>query len=245
MTTLAQIPQRPPGPDTSPEDQRKRAMRRDLRHKLAAMSPIERRTHSEAVCEKLARSAYVSCSRCVMLYAPMPTEVDIGPIIRQCLQAGNTVCLPRVDWESGTMDPASITDWPAGLIEATPNLLQPPQTAPRVELDSIDLVVIPGLGFDRHGARLGRGGGFYDRFLAQPGLAALRVGVAFDLQIVESIPVRHEADRSNVPAAILRPGASSSHPPDARVHAVYTDRRILLGTDPHALGTLRPPETTG
>ncbi len=218
-------------------------MRRELRGTLAGMTVPELRTASEAICTKLGRSAYVACARTVMAYAPMATEVDITPIIRQCLDAGCRVCVPRVDWETGTMEPAAVAGWPAELVESRHGLLQPAESAEVVELDAIDLVLVPGLGFDRHGARLGRGGGFYDRFLARAGLTALRVGVAFDAQIVESIPVRREVPRSgSVPGL----GAGNAdHPPDARVHAVFTERRILLGTDPLMPGNPRTTETTG
>jgi 5-formyltetrahydrofolate cyclo-ligase len=55
-------------------------------------------------------------------------------------------------------------------------------------LADLDLVVVPGLGFDEAGGRLGRGGGFYDRFLARPGLKAWKVGVGLDEQVVGPVP---------------------------------------------------------
>lgn len=245
MNTLAEIPVGPLGQSPSPEDQHKRAMRRDLRGILAGRSPADVRTQSEALCAKLAKSAYLACARCVMLYVPMPTEVDVGPLIERCLTAGVRVCVPRVDWASGAMDPAVISTWPEGLVKTRHGVMQPPDSATVVDLDSIDLVVVPGLGFDRLGARLGRGGGFYDRFLARPGLAALRVGVAFDDQIVEAIPVRREVPVSGLVAGVGAGGRFETAVPDARVHAVFTDRRILLGTDPHGPAVARATETTG
>lgn len=248
MNTLSEIPVGPLGQSVSPEDQSKRAMRRELRATLAVLPPQIVRTQSGAICDKLVKSAYVACARCVMLYAPMRTEVDVGPVIRQCLDAGLRVCLPRTGWESGAMEPALVTDWPAGMVETRHGLVQPSESATPVDLESIDLVVVPGLGFDRHGARLGRGGGFYDRFLARRELTALRVGVAFDVQIVDSIPVRREAVPSGTLPGIrtaMAPGGPLPRVPDARVHAVFTDRRILLGTDPYAPGNIRTTETTG
>jgi len=219
-------------------------MRRELRGTLAALAAPDVRTRSDAICNKLMKSAYVACARCVMLYAPMPGEVDVGPVIRRCLDARLKVCLPRTGWDSGVMDPALVADWPTGMVETRHGLMQPPDNASLIELESIDLVVVPGLAFDRHGARLGRGGGFYDRFLARRGLTALRVGVAFDAQIVDSIPVRREEAMSGT-----LPGLEieylGPYVPDARVHAVFTDRRILLGTDPYAPGNIRTTETTG
>ena len=70
----------------------------------------------------------------------------------------------------------------------------------------IDLVLVPGLAFDAAGGRLGRGGGFYDRFLATLGPAAARVGVAFDAQILPEVPTDGL---------------------DARMSCVVTDARVM------------------
>jgi 5-formyltetrahydrofolate cyclo-ligase len=70
----------------------------------------------------------------------------------------------------------------------------------------IDLIVTPGLAFDARGSRLGRGGGFYDRFLAEPQLVAARVGIALDEQIVDAVPTDSW---------------------DVSMHAVVTDTRTV------------------
>ncbi len=61
-----------------------------------------------------------------------------------------------------------------------------------VDPETVDVVVTPGLAFDREGNRLGYGGGYYDRYLARMGDAILRVGVAFSLQLVGRVPHEHE-----------------------------------------------------
>jgi 5-formyltetrahydrofolate cyclo-ligase len=65
-------------------------------------------------------------------------------------------------------------------------------------------VLVPGLGFDARGGRLGRGGGFYDRFLATPGLAARRIGVCFACQLVERVPL--EAHDARMDAIVTEDG---------------------------------------
>jgi len=57
--------------------------------------------------------------------------------------------------------------------------------------EDIDLIVVPALAFDRQGNRLGRGGGFYDRFLAEPRVHAVTVGLGFAEQLVEELPTHH------------------------------------------------------
>jgi 5-formyltetrahydrofolate cyclo-ligase len=77
----------------------------------------------------------------------------------------------------------------AEMFDISHGLRQPAWRQREVEIERIDLVIVPALAFDRAGNRLGRGGGFYDRFLARPGLGASKIGLAFDEQIVDTIPV--------------------------------------------------------
>ncbi len=84
-------------------------------------------------------------------------------------------------------------------------LRQPAGVEPE-PIELIDLLIVPALAFDRQCNRLGRGGGFYDRFLARPELKAITVGVAFAEQIVETLPI---------------------HPNDRPVDLVVTDKEIL------------------
>jgi len=70
----------------------------------------------------------------------------------------------------------------------------------------VDVVVTPGLAFDREGNRLGYGGGYYDRYLQRMGRAAARVGIAFSLQIVDRVP---------------------AEPGDQRVDVIVTDQEVL------------------
>lgn len=66
---------------------------------------------------------------------------------------------------------------------------EPPRDAPAVALEAIDLIAVPGLGFDAEGRRLGQGGGYYDRLLADPRRRAVTVGVGFACQIIDRVPV--------------------------------------------------------
>lgn len=66
---------------------------------------------------------------------------------------------------------------------------EPPPDAPALDLVALDLIAVPGLGFDADGRRLGQGGGYYDRLLGDPRRRAVAVGVGFDCQIVDRVPV--------------------------------------------------------
>jgi 5-formyltetrahydrofolate cyclo-ligase len=163
-------------------------IRTRIRGALAAAPPARLAASSVAICARVMESARVRDAASVMAFLPLPTEPDIRPLMGELLAGGRRLCLPRVDWARQVMEPAAVTGLDA-LLATRHGLMEPPAGAAVVAVDQIGAVLVPGLAFDAGGRRLGRGGGFYDRFLGS--LAAPRpfvCGVAFDLQIVDALP---------------------------------------------------------
>ncbi|MFW6323666.1 MAG: 5-formyltetrahydrofolate cyclo-ligase, partial [Desulfovibrionales bacterium] len=126
----------------------------------------------------------------VLLYAPVRNEVDTWPIFDELRSRGIRTLLPRCrECEPGKMEWAEAScreDLAAGAF----NIPEPHQDrCPSTRTFSPDLILIPGVAFDRSGFRLGYGGGYYDRFLS--GLAdqsSLLAGLAFQFQVVAALP---------------------------------------------------------
>jgi len=98
------------------------------------------------------------------------------------------LCVPALNFATKEMWPAHITNWSADLVLNRLGLREPIPTAPRVALNELDVVIVPALAFDHQGHRLGRGGGFYDRFLATLPPHVRTIGVAFNAQLLLTIP---------------------------------------------------------
>lgn len=168
--------------------QTKPALRRALREKLGALTEAQRHQKSLAACSFLAASAEFHTARVVMLYLSMASEVDTSPLALKCWQSGKTVVVPKVSWNQRRMLPVEISSLTDQV--ATSGLgVREPMSGKPVPVDLIDLVVVPGLGFTDKGFRIGRGMGFYDRFLAQPDFVGVSCGLAFEEQVVEDLPV--------------------------------------------------------
>ena len=168
----------------------KPALRRHLRETVAAMSEVDRHAKSLAACALIAGSPEFAAASVVMLYLSTPTEVDTAPLALRCWQENKSVVVPRVSWDQRRMLPVEITSLQTGLSVTGPGIREPdPGTGKPIPLDLIDLVIVPGLGFTRTGFRIGRGMGFYDRFLAQGEFVGVSCGLAFEEQVVPTLPV--------------------------------------------------------
>ena len=131
-------------------------------------------------------------SRVVMAFWPLPDEVDVRPLIDRLVAEGRTVVLPKVTGDK-TMELRRYTSQ-ADLSEGAFHILEP-VGEPFVDYEQIDVALVPGVAFDAAGHRLGRGRGYYDRFLAEhlaprpSPLAPRLIGVCFPFQRVAVVPV--------------------------------------------------------
>ena len=166
----------------------KSMMRKRLRETLAAMTPESRHAKSLAATSFITSSPEFAAAQVVMLYLSTPHEVDTAPLALRCWQAGKSVVVPRVSWNQRRMLPTEIQSLKEGMTTTGPGIREPLAGKP-VPVEFIDLVIVPGLGFSEKGFRIGRGMGFYDRFLAQGEFVGLSCGLAFDEQVVENLPV--------------------------------------------------------
>ncbi|MGD1084475.1 MAG: 5-formyltetrahydrofolate cyclo-ligase [Verrucomicrobiota bacterium] len=164
----------------------KRELRSQLRAWLRDVSPARRAEMSARARDLLAGQRVWREAGRVLFYAPLPDEIDLLPLLGRALAEGKTIGLPRFERETGVYGAARITDFARDCAAGKFGALEPSAHCAPIPPNLLDLALVPGLGFDAGGHRLGRGGGFYDRLLA--GVAGTRCGVAFDEQIRPRIP---------------------------------------------------------
>ena len=126
----------------------------------------------------------------LFIYVNFRSELETLELIYQCLSQGKRVAVPLVDASTVSMIPLLIQDPEKDLVPGYYGIPEPdPQKSLRVAAREIDAAVIPGSVFDIQGGRLGYGGGYYDRFLVNDAPQAKRIGLAFEMQVVEKVPV--------------------------------------------------------
>lgn len=173
------------------ESHAKPNLRREMRAHLRALSPDARAQASLLICRAAANHPAFRKARCVALFAPLPSEPDIHPLIEEAWAEGKRVALPymlerrtrpELNWHAVASWEEMVARGPMGLREPDP--ARCPLLAPA----DIDCVFVPGLAFDEDGHRLGRGGGFYDSFLSQAPSNATCIGLFFATQKVKRVP---------------------------------------------------------
>ncbi len=163
----------------------KNALRKHIKKCVAALTEDEKATLSHEVLQRLEQTEAFRSAECVLLFHSLPDEVQTHEFVERW-SATKRILLPVVVGDTlkvaeygGTK---SITQGAFGIGEPTGELISEPT--------GVDLIVVPGVAFDRMGHRLGRGRGYYDRFLAAPSLRQVhKIGLCFPCQMVESVPV--------------------------------------------------------
>ena len=154
-------------------------LRLEMKQRVRALDAGFRASASTEICRAIAENAAWDAARLVAAFLPLPGEPQLGPLF-----ASKTVCIPRVRGESCDLvllPREGSHDW---------RLARPEFDAlPTIDFALVDLILVPGLAFTKAGARLGRGGGYYDRLLEKCPARTRRIGVCFAAQIVSALPI--------------------------------------------------------
>ena len=185
--------------------QDKPALRKELLRRRDQIPPEVRKAKNRMILERLLSLEEFKNAGTVFFYASFRTEFDTTELIKISLAAGKRAVLPKVDREKQELVLYEIKDFS----ELGPGYMGIPEpTSPEtpVSINDIDLVIIPGAGFDPMGNRIGYGGGYYDRLLSGMQKHVPVIAPAYEEQIIDSIP---------------------SEPHDIRVKVIVTDRQLI------------------
>jgi len=162
-------------------------LRQKLRQIISGISPAELHVRSVRACSLLTETPEYRRAEIIMVFLSLPTETDTTPLVLHAWRDRKRVLAPQVSWEQRRMLPIEIRSLSDNLSESPLGLREPAQGVP-IPISNIDLVVVPGLGFDEMGNRVGRGRGFYDRFLSHLDWHGTACGLAMEEQVVDRAP---------------------------------------------------------
>jgi len=200
----------------------KKRIRAELLRKRDSIPPELKAQKEAAIRQRLFTLEEFRKSVNIMMYVSFRSEVDTNRYLQDVITLGKKLILPSVDSKNRSLELYEVRNV-SELMPGYMGILEPGiKENGRVELNSIDLIIIPGAGFDLKGNRLGYGGGYYDRLLSGIGSRGSVVGeepipnpqsqtplflaLAFEEQIVEEVP---------------------SEPHDVKMDMIITDKRLI------------------
>lgn len=156
--------------------------------KLHTQSSQQRRRKSRAIKRRLFQDRSFQAAGTVMFYVSKEYEVDTDEMIAQALKSGKRIVVPVTKTQKKRLIPSEIQDPKRQLHKGPFGVYQPKQEYLRaVPIKKIDLVVVPGVAFDKRGNRIGHGLGYFDRFLRGLPSKTPTIGLAFKCQLVDRI----------------------------------------------------------
>lgn len=187
----------------------KRGIRKELLRKRDELSPVVRSEKASLIRERLLSLPEFINAETVLFYASFRSEVETLDLIRESLQTGKKIVLPKVDRAKHMLMLYEIRH----MGELTAGYMGIPEPVPGVDrlrsMEDIDLAIVPGAGFDVSGNRLGYGGGYYDILLAESRRKIPLIALAYEEQIVDAV-------------------AAEEH--DVKVDIIVTDRSVIRVT---------------
>ena len=159
----------------------KRAIRAEVRARIAALSAEEKEALSSQIFNKIENLNEIKNASVVALFISLDDEPQTAAIIER-FSLKKRIVVPRIEG-----DEMNFYDISEGLCRGAFGIMEPIATTP-VEPSEIDVMIVPGVVFTREGARCGRGKGFYDKYLSRSGFRAYTIGVCYPCQIVDSLP---------------------------------------------------------
>lgn len=160
----------------------KRELRRSVRERLSVMPDDMKYAASQGIVQALRNHILVSGARVVALFSPLRDEPQIASLVKE-LSLTHLVALPRVEGDVMQFYCYSCDAMQSGAFG-----IEEPVGTSIVNPWEIDLMVVPGVAFTLDGKRMGRGKGYYDKYMSNEGFRAYKVGVCYAAQIVDELP---------------------------------------------------------
>lgn len=185
--------------------QDKSEIRKELLRRRDQIPPEVRKTKNRMILERLLSLDEFRNAGIIFFFASFRTEVDTAELINISLSGGKRVILPKVDKDKQELLLYEIHDF-GDLVPGYMGIPEPSSQEKQMSINDVDLVIIPGAGFDASGNRIGYGGGYYDRLLSGLQKHIPVIAPAYEEQIVDSL---------------------LSEPHDIRVGMIVTDRQLI------------------
>lgn len=170
----------------------KKALRKEILTKRKNIDTAEKEEMDKKILDRFFESKYYKEAKKIFIYISYDSEIDTIKIIDKAFKDGKRIYVPRTEFESRLMDAVEITSFD-NLIKSSYGILEPSINTPYINPNELDLIVVPGVAFDKKGGRMGYGAGFYDRYFKKINKNNIekitKLALAYDFQVLEEVPM--------------------------------------------------------
>lgn len=173
----------------------KKALRKEIIEKRNNMDLVKKEEMDEKILNKFYESKYYKEAEKIFMYISYGSEINTRKIIDKALKDNKKIFVPRTEFKTRSMDAVEITTL-HNLIESKYGILEPSKEKPHIDPNELDLIVVPGVAFDRNGGRMGYGAGFYDRYFKKISKdninKIMKLALAYELQLLDRVPMNEQ-----------------------------------------------------
>jgi len=178
----------------------KHILRQKMIEKRQSTSYSEIATKSEQIKKRLFELDVFKKAKTIMFYVGKEDEVQTKDMLLESMKMGKIVSVPYIESGNREMCASLLKDFDRDLVKGEYGILFPKKESYRpINASRLDLIIVPGVCFDKNGNRIGRGGGYYDHFLKSVSRKAILIGLAFDFQVVDKV----EHNEKDVPMHMI------------------------------------------
>jgi 5-formyltetrahydrofolate cyclo-ligase len=186
--------------------QEKKEIREHILTKRELIDTDIKNQWDESIFNNVINSELYKKANTIFAFVSFKSEVDTHKIIKYAIKDKKTICVPRIQSKQKGMEIFKINDFQQ-LKKGYFGILEPLESCPEIDKKEIDLILIPGVAFDRQGGRVGYGAAFYDRFLSNLNKKVDKIALAYDFQVLDNIPMDEH---------------------DVRIDGVITEKEIIF-----------------
>lgn len=170
----------------------KKVLRKEILEKREHIDKAEKEKMDTEILNSFYESKYYKEAMNIFIYISYGSEINTRSIIRRALNESKRIYVPRTELKTRVMDAVEISSLD-NLVKSSYGILEPSKDKPCIDPNELDLIVVPGVAFDRNGGRMGYGAGFYDRYFKKiTGNNIERItklALAYDFQVVNEVPM--------------------------------------------------------
>lgn len=176
----------------------KKILRKEILKKRENINITEKKDMDKEILNRLLESKYYNEARNIFIYISYGSEINTKDIINKALKQNKRIYVPRTEFRTRVMDAVEISSLDK-LTENSYGILEPSETHKHIDPNELDLILVPGVAFDRKGGRIGYGAGFYDRYFKKINCDNIKritkLALAYDFQVIDKVPM----DKLDIP----------------------------------------------